>query len=584
MRRRSAWAERKSVRLVTSSATRWGFAQCGFVAADIRRRSSCRGPGSAPPLASAAVAALETRVPVKPIPSFSPLALSGPLRRFLFITATLTGAVVLVVEILGAKMLTPWFGSSHFVWTAQITVTLLALAAGYYLGGWLADRTQKLAWIYGGLVVAAAYLALTVLVRTPLAAACLNLNLALGSIVASLLLFFVPLTLLAAVGPFFIRRLARTVEDVGGTVGRLSALGTVGSVLGVLVTSHVFVPYFRDSMALLGTAAVLVVLAAVYFVIWGIDEGGKGVATAAAAIGVLLAVNGVRREYEPAFKNFVEVERANSHFGMLQVLESKDGRRRLYLNDLLTQNTYYVPGRQSMSMFTYGLYHFLRGYTPSISNALCLGMGVGIVPRQFAADGVKVDVVEINPAILPIARKWFDFPADGIQVTIDDARHFLRVATNRYDAVQLDAFLGDSSPSHLMTREAFDEIRRVMNPDAALAINCFAHFEPGRDFFGASLQKTLASVFKSVVMHEAPGGNIFFVASDRAPLNFRPATRMDDMNPGLRQEVEAAIRNLKPVDTTRGIVLTDDYNPVDYFDAGNRERTRRNLTANLQYF
>ena len=62
------------------------------------------------------------------------------LRLFLYATAMVTGAVVLVVEILGAKMLAPWFGSSHFVWTAQITITLLALAAGYYLGGWLADR------------------------------------------------------------------------------------------------------------------------------------------------------------------------------------------------------------------------------------------------------------------------------------------------------------------------------------------------------------------------------------------------------------------------------------------------------------
>ncbi|MBL9128521.1 MAG: hypothetical protein JNL97_12780, partial [Verrucomicrobiales bacterium] len=54
----------------------------------------------------------------------SPSDLSPGLRRFLYLTATITGAVVLVIEILGAKMLTPYFGSSHFVWTAQIAITL----------------------------------------------------------------------------------------------------------------------------------------------------------------------------------------------------------------------------------------------------------------------------------------------------------------------------------------------------------------------------------------------------------------------------------------------------------------------------
>ena len=64
------------------------------------------------------------------------------LRRYLYITAALTGAAIMIVEILGAKMLSPYLGMSHFVWTAQIAVTLVALASGYYVGGRLADRAQ----------------------------------------------------------------------------------------------------------------------------------------------------------------------------------------------------------------------------------------------------------------------------------------------------------------------------------------------------------------------------------------------------------------------------------------------------------
>lgn len=488
-----------------------------------------------------------------------------------------TGGVVLVIEILGAKMLTPWFGSSHFVWTAQIAITLLALAAGYYLGGWMADRYARLALVYVGLSLAAAYLCFTVLIRSKLAAACLDLNLALGSIVASLGLFFVPLTLLAAVGPYFVRVLAHSLNDVGRSVGRLSALGTVGSVAGVLVTSYVLVPYVRDSVALLGTGAVLIGLTAVYFVGWGLDDAGRGTAAGMAGLAVLLGVVGLRRDSETTLSTHVELERANSHFGTMQVVESKDGRMRLYLNDNLTQNTYDPVRKQSLSMFTYALHELSKGYSPSLKRALCLGMGVGIAPRQLVADGVEVDVVEINPRVVPLAQRWFDFDPSRVNLVFDDARHFLRKATRRYDTVQLDAFLGDSSPSHLMTREAFSEIARVLAPGGTLVINSFADFKAGRDFFGTSLHRTLKSVFSAVRVHVSPGGNVFFVASNRETLEFRPPQSLAHVQPWVRSQLETALARATVVDDSRGVVLTDDYNPVDYFDAPNREATRRLL-------
>lgn len=518
-------------------------------------------------------------MPPKPPTSNTPIsAASSPgLIPFLYTTATITGAVVLVVEILGAKMLTPWFGASHFVWTAQIAITLLALAAGYYLGGWSADRYRRLSLMYGGLVIAAGYLAFTTVIRTRLAEACLELNLALGSIVASLVLFFVPLTLLAAVGPYFVRAVTRSMEGVGGTVGRLSALSTLGSVLGVCVTSYILVPYFRNSVSMLGTSVILLVLAALYFLRWGSGEKGRGAVAGGVVVVALLGYIGLRREGEVRMKDHIELARANSHFGMLQVLESRDGGRRYYLNDFLVQNTYDPHSKRSQSMFTYALYHLSRCYTPQLKSALCIGMGVGIVPRHLAADGVAVDVVEINPAVVPIAQKWFDFDPSKVRLVFDDARHFIQVVTNRYDTVQLDAFLGDSSPSHLMTREAFSHMHRLLNPNGTLVINCFADFEEGKDFFGTSLHRTLSAVFKHVRVHESPGGNMFFVATDRDPLEMRPPGSLADVHPWCRPDLQAALAAPKEIDASHGIVLTDDYNPVEYFDARNRERTRRVL-------
>src|SRR5580765_6576361 len=106
-------------------------------------------------------------------------------RRYLYFTAAVTGAAIMIVEILGAKMLAPYVGTSHFVWTAQIAVTLVALAIGYYFGGWLVGRSTKLGRLYVCILLAAIYLCVSVLVREPIAYACLEFRLALGALLTS---------------------------------------------------------------------------------------------------------------------------------------------------------------------------------------------------------------------------------------------------------------------------------------------------------------------------------------------------------------------------------------------------------------
>ena len=108
----------------------------------------------------------------------------------------------MIVEILGAKMLSPYLGTSHFVWTAQIAITLVALACGYYAGGRLVDKSLQLGRLYAAILVAGAYLAVTVAISEPVAYGFLHFNLAIASLLTSAFLFFIPLALLAMVGPF----------------------------------------------------------------------------------------------------------------------------------------------------------------------------------------------------------------------------------------------------------------------------------------------------------------------------------------------------------------------------------------------
>ncbi|HWN93803.1 MAG TPA: fused MFS/spermidine synthase [Methylomirabilota bacterium] len=524
----------------------------------------------------------------KPTAPESP-ALSPALRRYFYFTAAVTGGAIMIVEILGAKMLSPYVGTSHFVWTAQIAVALIALSLGYYVGGWFVDRSPRVSVLYWAILLAALYLAITVAVVEPVAYWCLDLKpFALGSLLASLVLYFVPLALLAMAGPFFVRVLTSAVTNVGGNVGRLTAISTFGSFAGTVLIGYVLIPFLSNSMTMYVTSLILALVSMVYLLVWRTRK------EAVAPI-VLLVIGVILVGWAGTHRDRMRHSRAeekfygNSNFGMLQVFDMNDSR--YYLNDYLVQNTYDPTQRLSTSMFTYMLHGLARAYTSNVQDVLCIGLGIGIVPMDFARDGARVDVVEINPAVVPVAQQWFDLEPDKLNIIIADGRSFLNECATKYDVVALDAFLGESSPSHLMTREAFAAMKRVLRPDGTLVINSFGNFKEGQDFSTTSLYKTLTNVFASVRVHTATGGNTFYVASEKLKLNFVNAPQTDRVHDRVRSQVQGAYAGvIEPGMEYRGLalhlqngrVLTDDFNPVDFYDAANREQIRRSLAMSMK--
>src|ERR1041385_5424165 len=252
---------------------------------------------------------------------------------------------------------------------------------------------------------------------------------------------------------------------------------------------------------------------------------------------------------------------------MLQVLDprfsapdSRFAQTRYYLNDNLVQNTYDPQTRQSESAFTYLLSGLARAYTTNISDVLCIGLGVGIVPMDFARQGARVDVVEINPAVVPVGTRFFDLQTNQIHLTIGDGRHFLNRCRKQYDAVLLDAFLGDSAPSHLMTREAFESVRRVLRPGGVLVINTIGHLERGKNFGTASLSRTLRTVFPGVRIHSCQDGVVAFVATDHADPVFVHSLDFSVIHPDVLAPARCALTSLAETSPEDGRVLTDNFN------------------------
>jgi predicted membrane-bound spermidine synthase len=518
--------------------------------------------------------------------SASPASAPAPgrwwFRAYLYLTAAVCGGAIMIVEILGTKMLAPYVGTSHFVWTAQIAVTLMALALGYYSGGRLASARHALRWLFAALALAGFYLLASVALCGPVAYAYLDLSLPVAALLTSTTLFFVPLGLLALTAPILVHTLTHSLAHVGPMVGRLTAFGTLGSFAGTLLAGYVL-PLVPNSRAMSLLALLLVLLAAAYFLpvfrsavqraALLLLLGAAGFLTRAAILG----------DHWRGPAN-VELYRGNSFFGLIQVVQLLGGSQRFLLNDFIPHNGRDVTTGQSLFAFSYLMEGLARINCPRLDRVLCIGLGAGALPMSFAHTGSAVDVVEINPAIVPVARAWFGFQPEKVNLTLEDGRAFLNRPGPAYDAILLDAFSSDGAPSHLYTREAFAAMKARLRSGGTLVLNSHGVLAGRGDFLAASLFRTLSAVFARVQIfsNSTDFANVIFVASDRPPPP-PGVTASLPVHGACLAEVQAALAaGPRAVDATHGQVLTDDFNPANYYDAPNRENMRRQLAARMR--
>jgi len=170
----------------------------------------------------------------------------------------------LIVEIMGARILAPFYGSTIYVWSSLITSTLAALALGYYFGGKLADKRPDMNILYfviglaGVLVFFIPFYSNPVLIWTDV------LGLRFGPLAASAALFIPSLFLLGMVSPFAVKLATHKIENVGFRAGSLYALATLGSLLGALLAGFVLAPNFSVGSIINYSSLVLIFI----YLIW----------------------------------------------------------------------------------------------------------------------------------------------------------------------------------------------------------------------------------------------------------------------------------------------------------------------------
>lgn len=431
--------------------------------------------------------------------------------RFLFLTNFVTGAMIMIIELLGTRFMSPSFGSSLYVWTALITVALVSLSAGYAVGGHTADKHPNPAWLYSIILASGVVLMVVLQIRNPILNSCEVMGSRLGALVGAAILFGPSLFLLGMVSPYSVKLCTQNLNSLGDVVGWLYATSTFGSFVGTITAGFVLIPMFSNIAILVFCAVTLATISGLYFLFF------KRKTLPAAAALFLMAIaawnaydasllpSGTLSDYEAFGLNktpvdWKAIDQTNSFYGRIRVVDLVQKKQRYLLNDGLTQGRYDMATKQPAVSFPFVLTDLILHHNPKPKNALILGLGAGFVPRMLMdkVPGIKITSIEINPKMVTIAKDYFDLPPfntpdSQLKVVVQDARVWVKNCDTRFDAIVLDTFLGDNTPSHLLSQEMFTDLKRVMTPDGALVINIFGSILGKRAAMIRALVKTMKS-------------------------------------------------------------------------------------------
>lgn len=493
-------------------------------------------------------------------------------RTVLYVTVFCTGAAVMIIELLGTRLIAPFYGASLYVWSSLISVTMIALAAGYFAGGLWADRRGK-----GGLSLLVALAGLLILLIPwlirPVLLATDSLGLRGGAFASALILFFPSLMLLGMVGPFAVKLGTSSLDGVGSSAGTLYAVSTVGSVVGTLALGFYLFPLVGSREILAGTGVMLAALAvAVGWYERGLAASNAPVMSAAALMALALALLPAILSAGHASRGgkFAVRSEHESLYGWVRVIDRPAQDLRLLSSDASAIGAAGIAANENRLSYQ-EIVGVLPPLSPPMKKALIIGLGAGFMSQALHDRyGMIVDTLEIDPAVLAAASDYFGFRPRG-KTVIGDARYEIRHLRGPYDLIVHDCFTGGSEPAHLLTVETLRQLRGLLSDNGILAVN-FVAFAGNHDNPAlASVAKTLARVFphqKTFISEPGKDFNDFIFLASRKPLDPDSALLLPEQKRWLNGRLFA-------VNDASGVVLTDNLNPLEQLQIRKSEHYRR---------
>ncbi len=488
-------------------------------------------------------------------------------RYSLEIVVFVCGAMVMTFQLLGSRVLGPYVGTSTYAWTSLIGVTLAGLSAGYYVGGYWADKksdTKSLAWI---IIYASLAIAFTAFLKDSIASATIvsGGSLELKSVIISLFLFAPASFFLGMVSPYAVKLRMTDVTKAGKTVGNLYAISTSGSIVGTFLAGFYIIPNFGTTNSLIAISVVLFLLALLLL----IGNIGKSVVAVSGIFLFLISLSGL----SSFAMSMVLVADIDTEYNRIWVRDDIDPVNKrpilaLSTDPYGTQAAIFTDGSNDLVFDINRAFRLFSYFVPNPTNALMIGGAAYTYPRDFISKNpqAQLDVVEIDPGMTAVARQYFGLKDEpNLAIYHQDARVFLNENQKKYDVIFGDAFNSASSiPFQLTTKEAIQKKYNSLSDGGVILVNLASAFDGDKGKFARAEYATYKAIFPQVYLFSVASDidsynvqNIMLVAlkSDKIP-------DMKSTDPELSKYLSYLWTSPIADDVP---VLTDDFAPVEYY-------------------
>jgi spermidine synthase len=495
----------------------------------------------------------------------------------------LTGACVLIVEVLAVRVFSPYYGNTIFTVSSVITVILLALSIGYYAGGLAADRRPSRERFFGLILSSGIVLLVLHIVGTlTLPAISGALSIQVGPLVSAALMFLLPAVLLGMVSPFAIKlqSLAAPQQGVGSVAGTIFFWSTLGSITGSLLAGFVLIPTVGVNRVFIAVGVVLVLLGVIPLMVLGLARR-KAVASGAGSL--VLAVVAAQFATAPVVDADTIVYQSDGLYQQITIYEGSFLGRpaRFLLLDRSESGAMFLDSNDPVDLvYDYTKYYSLyKVFTPLVRNALVLGGGAYSIPKALLHElpDAVVDVAEIEPSFLELAKRYFG-AADSPRLRnyVEDGRRFLQDSDTQYDLIFGDVYYSYFSvPPQFTTREFFALAKSRLRGEGVFIANMIGDLSRREPSLIMAEIRTFQTVFPNSYFFAVESAERTDQLQNITLVGYNSDRRVDVTAPPVTTHPQDLIRFLryKTVDVARRFelssypMLTDDYSPVEYLTA-----------------
>ena len=491
-----------------------------------------------------------------------------------------SGFCGLAYEVLWTRVLTLFLGSTTYAFTTMLSAFLCGIALGSFLLARFIDARKDLLTILGAVQIG---IALSAILLIPVFGKLYSVGASFnkpgwwtfvsGRFTLSFLIMLLPTMFMGATFPLVSKIYAKSLKNLGQSIGNVYSVNTLGSILGSFLTGFALIPRVGIQRTIMviaflnATAGAVMAFLRFTPLVSRDEQMRRDVPRAGYLLIVpiiIIAVASIVIDADQPLTRFTGIFKDSGEMNKLlfykeeidasvTVVEDPQGVRRAFVdaNQAAEDSRWDLPSHSVIG-------HLPILFHPNPENALVIGFGMGVTSWSISRHGVKVDAIEISQGMVE-ANKYFTKINNNVlddqlvNLIVDDGRNYALTTDKKYDMISTGIIhpLVSSNSAGFYTMDFYEICKKILAEDGIMCQWVPLHRLPEENY------KMIVRTFKAAFPHTTiwykytPDFSILIGTPEKL--------RIDYMDFKRRIEKESVKADLELVNMSDPITLLDSF-------------------------